>query len=195
MANVAGGIETVAPATVSEGIYRKALRRFLRHRLAIVGGSFLVLVILAASFAPLVAPHDPEEVFWDAVRSPPSTEYWLGTDGIGRDILSRLIFCARVSLEIVFGSIAISLTIGTAMGLISGYVGGWVDDVIMRIVDGLFAFPTLILALGIIAVLGPNLVNATLAIGITNIPDFARLVRGQTLLVREQDFVQAARAL
>jgi peptide/nickel transport system permease protein len=195
MMNVARSTDTVVHSRTSEGMYRHALRRFLHHRLAIIGGIFLLLVILAAVFAPFVAPHDPEEVFWDAVRSPPSSDFWLGTDGIGRDILSRLIFGARVSLEIVFGSIVISLTMGSAIGLISGYVGGWVDDVVMRIIDGLFAFPTLILALGIIAVLGPNLVNALLAIGITNIPDFARLVRGQTLLVREQEFVQAARAI
>ena len=195
MPNLAATGETAMRSRASEGIYRNALRRFLRHRLAIAGGTFLLLVILAAVFAPLIAPHDPEEVFWDAIRSPPSSDFWLGTDGIGRDILSRLIFGARVSLEIVFGSIVISLFIGSAMGLISGYVGGWLDNLTMRVVDGLFAFPTLILALGIIAVLGPNLVNATLAIGITNIPDFARLVRGQTLLMREQDFVQAARAL
>jgi peptide/nickel transport system permease protein len=191
----AAGLETPPLPRGTEGLYRKALRRFLRHRLALVALGFLMIVMLAAVFAPLVAPYDPEQVFWDAVRSPPSPEYWLGTDGIGRDILSRLIFGARVSLEIVFGSIAISLVAGSTIGLISGWIGGWIDDVIMRIVDGLFAFPTLILALAIIAVLGPNLMNATLAIGITNIPDFARLVRGQTLLVRELDFVQAARAL
>src|SRR5580704_8393250 len=114
MMNVAGITETKMRARAAESLYRKALRRLLRQHLAIVGGIFLVAVIAAAIFAPLVAPHDPEEVFWDAIRSPPSSEYWLGTDGIGRDILSRLIFGARVSLEIVFGSIAISLTIGSA---------------------------------------------------------------------------------
>jgi peptide/nickel transport system permease protein len=193
--SIATTTATIAKPRSTGGMYSKALRRFFRHRLAVIGLSFIVLVILAAIFAPLIAPHDPEEIFWDSVRMPPSAQYWLGTDEIGRDIFSRLIYGSRVSFTIVFGSIAIALTIGSAIGLLSGYIGGWIDDVIMRIVDGLLAFPTLVLALGIIAVLGPNLFNAMLAIGITNIPDFARLVRGQTLLVREQDFVQAARAM
>ena len=185
----------IMPSRAPTGIYRKALRRFFKHRLAVIGLVFLVLVILAALCAPLIAPHDPDEVFWDAIHSPPSAEFWLGTDEIGRDILSRLIYGARVSLEIVFGSIALALLVGAAIGLLSGYAGSWLDDILMRITDGLLAFPSLILALGIIAVLGPNTTNAMLALAITNIPNFARLVRGQTLLVREQEFVQAARAL
>ncbi|HEY4200701.1 MAG TPA: ABC transporter permease [Devosiaceae bacterium] len=186
--------EVVRPRA-SAGMYSKALRRFFKHRLAVAGLVFLGIVILAAIFAPLVAPHDPEEIFWDAVKMPPSAQYLLGTDEIGRDILSRLIYGGRVSFTIVFGSIAIALVVGATTGLISGFVGGWVDTVIMRIIDGMLAFPTLILALGIITVLGPNLFNAMLAIAITNVPDFARLVRGQVLLVREQDFIQAARAM
>ena len=183
----------VPPA--SENIYRKALRRFMRRRLAVIGLGFLVLLMLAAIFAPLLAPYDPEDIFWDAVRSPPSAQYWLGTDEIGRDILSRLIFGARVSLEIVFGSVSIGLVIGSSIGLLSGHIGGWFDDVVMRFIDGLQAFPSLILALAVVAVLGPNVTNAMLAISITAIPDFARLVRGQILLLREQDFIQAARAV
>jgi peptide/nickel transport system permease protein len=179
----------------SEGVYRRAARRFLHSRLAVLGLAFLVLVVLAAIFAPLVAPHDPDQVFWDAVRSPPSLQYWCGTDEIGRDIFSRLLYGARVSLEIVFGAVAMGLVIGSSIGLFAGFMGGWVDDLIMRIIDGLQAFPALILALAIVAVLGPNLTNAMLAIGVTNIPEFARLVRGQVLLVREQDYIQAARAL
>jgi peptide/nickel transport system permease protein len=185
----------LAATRAPESIHRQAALRFLQRRLAVIGLAFLVLLILCAIFAPLVAPHDPEEVFWDAVRSPPSAQYWLGTDEIGRDILSRLIYGARVSLEIVFGAVAIGLVIGASIGLLSGHVGGWVDNVVMRIIDGLQAFPALILALGIVAVLGPNVTNAMLAIAVTNIPDFARLVRGQVLLLREQDFIQAARAM
>jgi peptide/nickel transport system permease protein len=176
-------------------VYHRAARRFLRQRLAVLGLAFLVLLILVAIFAPLVAPHDPDEVFWDAVRSPPSLHYWFGTDEVGRDILSRLIYGARVSLQVVFGAVAIGLVIGSSIGLFAGFIGGWVDDIIMRIIDGLQAFPALILALAIVAVLGPNLTNSMLAIGITNIPEFARLVRGQVLVVREQDYIQAARAL
>jgi peptide/nickel transport system permease protein len=179
----------------SESMYARAIRRFLRNPLAVAGLILIVLAIVAAILAPYIAPHDPEEIFWDAVKMPPSAQFPLGTDEIGRDILSRLIFGARISFAIVFGSVAIALIFGAAIGLASGFAGGWVDAVMMRIIDGMLAFPTLILALGIIAVLGPNFANAMLAIAITNIPDFARLVRGQVLVVREQDFIQAARAM
>jgi peptide/nickel transport system permease protein len=193
MSVVAAG--EAAPVRRSRGMYAKALRRFFRHKLAVIGLVFLVVVILAGIFAPFVAPHDPEEIFWDAVKQAPGGPYLLGTDEIGRDILSRLIFGVRVSFSIVFGSVAIALVLGATIGLISGFIGGWVDSVIMRIIDGMLAFPTLILALGIIAVLGPNFFNAMLAIAITNVPDFARLVRGQVLVVREQDFIAAARSM
>jgi peptide/nickel transport system permease protein len=179
----------------SESMYARAIRRFLCNPLAVAGLILIVLAIVAAILAPYIAPHDPEEIFWDAVKMPPSAQFPLGTDEIGRDILSRLIFGARISFAIVFGSVAIALIFGAAIGLASGFAGGWVDAVMMRIIDGMLAFPTLILALGIIAVLGPNFANAMLAIAITNIPDFARLVRGQVLVVREQDFIQAARAM
>lgn len=192
MSTITAG-EIAAPRT--EGMYRKAFRRFLKNRLAVIGLCFLALAIAAGIFAPWVAPHDPEEIFWDAVKQPPGGGYLLGTDEIGRDILSRLIYGVRVSFSIVFGSIAIALALGATVGLVSGFVGGWVDSVIMRVIDAMLAFPTLILALGIITILGPNFFNAMLAIAITNVPDFARLVRGQVLVVREQDFIAAARAL
>ncbi len=179
----------------SSGVYAKAVRRFMRNRMAVAGLVFLAIVILAAVFAPWVAPYRPDEIFWSSIRQPPSAQFLLGTDEIGRDILSRLIYGARVSFTIVFGSIAIALALGAIIGLVSGFFGGVVDSIIMRIVDAMLAFPTLILALGIIAVLGPNLFNAMLAIAITNVPDFARLVRGQVLVIREQDFIQAARAM
>ncbi|HEX3347977.1 MAG TPA: ABC transporter permease [Acetobacteraceae bacterium] len=189
----ATGAITLRPAVAGTG--GRALRRFLQQRMAVAGAVFLVLLVLGAIFAPWVAPHDPEEVFWDAVRTPPSAEFWLGTDEIGRDIVSRLIFGARVSLQIVFGAIAIALGVGATIGLVSGHVGGWLDDIVMRVADGLQAFPSLILALAVVAVLGPSVTNAMLAIALTNIPEFARLVRGQVLLLREQDYVQAARAI
>ncbi len=186
---------SIARDRASVGAARRALRQFLRQPLAVIGLGFLILLVLAAIFAPLIAPRDPEDVFWDAVRTPPSAQYWLGTDEIGRDILSRLIFGARVSLAIVFGSVSLALAIGASIGLAAGHIGGRFDDVVMRVIDGLQAFPSLILALAIVAVLGPNVTNAMLAIAITNIPEFARLVRGQVLLVREQEFIQAARAI
>lgn len=172
-----------------------AVSRFARHRIGMFGLVIILLIVICAIFAPWLAPYDPAAIDYGAMISPPSGAYLLGTDEIGRDILSRLIYGARVSLQIVSVAILLSLAIGGVIGLISGYVGGVVDTVIMRIMDGLLAFPLLVLALGIIAVLGPDLMNAIIALAVVNVPGFARLVRGQVLSVRERDFVQAARAI
>lgn len=174
---------------------RKLLVRFCKNPLGIFGGGILLLMVLAAIFAPLVAPYGPAEIHWDHIQEPPSAQFLMGTDEIGRDILSRVIYGARISLWVVGLSISIAVLIGSVIGLISGYFGGIVDNVIMRFNDAILAFPMLILALGIIATLGPNLTNAVLAIAIVNIPGFARVVRGQVLSVRELEFVEAARAL
>lgn len=159
------------------------------------GLAVIILIIVCAVFAPWLAPYDPSTINYDAMTAPPSGAHLLGTDEIGRDILSRLIYGARVSLQIVFVAIVLSLLVGGAIGLVSGYVGGYVDSIIMRIMDGLLAFPLLVLALGVIAVLGPDLINAIIALAVVNVPGFARLVRGQVLSIRERDFVQAARAI
>lgn len=172
-----------------------AASRFARHRIGMFGLAIILLIVVCAIFAPWLAPYDPTKIDYGAMISPPSGAYLLGTDEIGRDILSRLIYGARVSLQIVSVAILLSLAIGGVIGLISGYVGGVVDTVIMRIMDGLLAFPLLVLALGIIAVLGPDLMNAIIALAVVNVPGFARLVRGQVLSVRERDYVQAARAI
>jgi peptide/nickel transport system permease protein len=173
----------------------KIVAHFLRSPLGLVGGTVIVIMILAAVFAPWIAPHDPAEIFWDFVKQPPSGQFWFGTDELGRDIFSRVVFGARVSLWVVGISISFAVVIGSVIGLISGYAGGVVDNVIMRVNDAILAFPMLILALGIIAVLGPGLNNAVLAIAIVNIPGFARVVRGQVLSVREKEFVEAAKSL
>jgi len=180
---------------VSSGTAVRTMRKFLRHPLGMAGLTYLAIVIIVAILAPHIAPNDPEQLFYESILSPPSAAFPFGTDEIGRDILSRLIFGARVSLQVVGGAIATALVIGAAIGMVSGYVGGAVDSVIMRIMDGMLTFPLLILALGIISILGPSLSNAMIAIAVVNIPEFARIVRGQTLLVREQDFVLATQAL
>jgi peptide/nickel transport system permease protein len=170
-------------------------RRFARHRIGMCGLIVIGLIVFCAAFAPWLAPYDPTEINYDAMIAPPSWAHLLGTDEIGRDILSRLIYGSRVSLQIVFVSIVLSLAVGGAIGLVSGYIGGKIDGFIMRVMDGLLAFPLLVLALGVIAVLGPDLINAIIALAVVNVPGFARLVRGQVLSVRERDFVQAARAI
>jgi ABC-type dipeptide/oligopeptide/nickel transport system permease subunit len=182
--------EQVAPS-----VFARVARRFVRHRLGMLG--FLILLTIGASalLAPWLAPYDPSAIDYEALIAPPSAQFLLGTDELGRDILSRLIYGARISLEVVVVAIVLALVVGAAIGLFSGFAGGLLDNLIMRAMDGLLSFPLLVLALGIIAVLGPNLINAVIAIAIINIPGFARLVRGQVLAIRELDFVQAARAL
>ncbi len=183
-----------APAKSSNHFIR-VFRELLRHKQGCIGLVVIAGMFLMAIFAPLVAPYDPAEVHYDFVLAPPSSEFWFGTDELGRDILSRVIYGSQISLQIVAVAIGLAVVVGTAIGLVSGYFGGWVDSAIMRTMDGILSFPMLVLALAIIAALGPSLVNAMLAIGVVNIPNFARLARGQVLSVRSMDYVQAATAL
>lgn len=170
-------------------------RRLVRKPRAVIGGAVIAAMIVAAVFAPLVAPYDPTVQNFTDLLQGPSVAHPLGTDELGRDTLSRVIFGARVSLQVGLIAVGLSLIVGGCLGLISGYVGGAVDTVIMRIMDGLLAFPALVLALAITAMLGPSLRNAMIAIGVTGIPSFARLVRGQVLVIRDLEYVQAAHSL
>jgi peptide/nickel transport system permease protein len=179
----------------ASGLYWRGARQLLRHRLGRAGLAVALFVLVVAMLGPLIAPYDPNEVRYDAALTPPSGAHWLGTDEIGRDVLSRIILGARVSLQVTLISVVGALLAGGFLGMVSGYVGGRVDSVIMRIMDGMLAFPMLVLALAIVAVLGPDLVNAIIAIAIVNIPSFARLVRAQVLSIRQSDFVHAARGL
>ncbi len=171
------------------------VREVLRTRLVGTGLAISGIVILCAIFADVISPYDPNLQDYTAFTTPPSIAHPLGTDDLGRDVLSRIIHGTRVSLQVGIIAVGIAVTIGVTLGLISGYLGGWVDDVIMRIVDAVQAFPGLILALAITAALGPGIGNAMIAIGFVSTPGFARLTRGQTLSVRERDFVAAARVL
>ena len=173
----------------------RVLRRFFRNRPAVIGGVLILITVLVAIFAPLLAPYDPTATDWGKVRLAPSAEHWLGTDDLGRDSLSRLIYGARASLMAGVVSVLIAVGIGVPFGMISGYVGGWLDAVMMRITDAVLAIPFLILAIALAAFLGPSLTNAMIAIGLSASPVFARLARGQTLVVRLEDYVQAARSI
>ena len=170
-------------------------RRVCRHYLGATALVILAIVMLVSIFAPLIAPYDPSYINYDRFLAPPSAEHWFGTDELGRDILSRVIYGGRVSLQIVALSIALAVVVGSVIGLISGYVGGWVDGLLMRIIDAMLAFPFLVLALTIVAVLGPDLMNATIAIAIAKVPTFARLVRAEVLTLRSVEYVTAARAI
>ncbi len=185
-ANAADYVETPA---------RRAWRRLVRRRGAMVGLAVIILVILVAAFAPLVAPYDPAAQSWSAVRKAPSAAYWLGTDEVGRDLLSRIIFGARASLSAGVISVGIAIAIGVPLGLLAGYAGGLADGLISRITDAMLACPFLILAIALAAFLGPSLTNAMIAIGVTATPIFVRLTRGQVLSVKAEDYVEAARAV
>ena len=173
----------------------RAWRRLKQRRGAIVGLVVVVAFVLIAALAPLIAPYDPLQTNFLLVRKPPSAAHWFGTDEIGRDILSRLIYGARASLMAGVISVAIAVGIGVPVGLLSGYCKGWVDNLLMRVTDALLACPFLILAIAMAAFLGPSLANAMIAIGITTTPVFIRLTRGQVLAVTVEDYVEAARAL
>ncbi len=164
-----------------------------RNPRMIVGGFIVIAWILAALFAPVVAPYDPINVDVTQSLQPPNAQHWLGTDDLGRDVLSRVIWGARVSLSVGLISVSIGLLCGTSLGLAAGYLGGKFDLFAMRAIDALLAFPALILAIGITSALGPQIQNAMIAIGIVAIPAYARLTRGQVLAVRARDFIVAAR--
>jgi peptide/nickel transport system permease protein len=155
----------------------------------------VLVFVLAAAVAPWVAPHDPIALGLGQQLKAPSLEYPLGTDELGRDLLSRLLWGARYTLLITIGAVALALIVGTASGIYSGFLGGWSDTVIMRVMDVLLAMPGFLLAIAIIAALGVGIVNVIIAVGVHAIPVFARIVRGATLSIREQEYVQAARAL
>jgi peptide/nickel transport system permease protein len=177
----------------------RRLGAFLGRALATRGAGFGLLVVsvvlLVALSADLIAPYSPNQMQAVGILAAPSLAHWLGTDQLGRDVLSRIIFGARTSVQAGVVSVGLALIAGVGMGLVAGYYGGWADDLLMLLVDALWSFPTLVLALAIAASLGPGLTNAMLAIGIVFTPVFARLVRGQALSVRERDFVMAARAI
>lgn len=158
----------------------------------IVGMIVLVIFVVVAVFAPWIAPMDPNEIS-SARRAAPSSEYWLGTDELGRDILSRVIYGAQVSLRVGLVAIGIALTIGSVLGMIAGLAGGWIDSLIMRLTDIMLAFPGILLAIAIVAVLGPSLFNVMIAVGIESIPAYIRTARGSTLSVKEMEYVTAAR--
>src|SRR5437016_6668432 len=174
---------------------RRAVRRLVRRRGAMVGLAVIAAFVLLALGASWVSPRDPIAQSWLTVRKPPSALHWFGTDEVGRDVLTRVIFGARASLMAGVISISIALSIGVPLGLCAGYLGGFLDALISRITDAMLACPFLILAIPLAAFLGPSLVNAMIAIGITATPIFVRLTRGQVMAVKVEDYVEDARAV
>jgi peptide/nickel transport system permease protein len=181
------------------GLWRDAFYRLIRNPGAIIGFVIVLVCVIAAVFAPLIATHDPVEqellLIANGCCPGPSSEHWFGVDLLGRDLFSRIIYGARISLLIGVVSVAIGFSVGLVLGAIAGYLGGVVDSVIMRAMDVMLAIPGLLLAIGIVAALGPGLTEVMIAVGVANVPIFARLLRGSVLAQREADFVLAARAV
>jgi len=181
------------------GLWSEAWRRLIRNPGAIVGGFFVLCFVIAAVFAPVLAPYGPKDqnllLIVKGCCPGPSSKHWLGVDLLGRDVYSRILYGARYSLLIGVVSVSIGLSVGVVLGSIAGYIGGFVDSLIMRCMDVMLAIPGLLFAIGIVAMLGPGLRQIMVAVGVVNIPIFARLLRGSVLAQRENDFVLAARSV
>ncbi len=173
----------------------RAWRKFRSNRAALVGFGFVGFFVLLAILAPILPIADPNATDWSAVRRVPSAAHWLGTDEIGRDILSRMIWGARASLMAGVFSVGIAVCLGVPLGLLAGYFGGWLDMIISRVTEAFLAMPFLITAIALAAFLGPSLTNAMIAIGFSAMPIFIRLTRGQTLAVKTEDYVEGARSI
>jgi ABC-type dipeptide/oligopeptide/nickel transport system permease subunit len=199
MANVPAAVAVPAPRRGNP-----MLRKLLRNKNVVAGSIIILLLLVVAAIGPWITPMDPyRQDIWERYAAPRglivegqlNTQFILGADELGRDLLSRLILGARVSLMVGFVATSISLLFGVVLGAVSGYVGGWVDNLIMRLMDVILALPGILLAIAIVAALGPNIVNAMLAIAVVRIPQIARVVRSDVLAIREEEFVEAVKAL
>ncbi len=185
------GLLTKSPP--ARGLVRDTFRKMRKNPGAMIGLAVLILIILAAVFAPVIAPHDPVLQDSQAIRKAPSMHHWFGTDTFGRDVFSRVLYGGRNSLPVGLIAVGIAALFGVTAGLTAGYYGGWVDSLIMRLVDIMLAFPGILLAMALVAILGTSFVNLMMAVGIAAIPEYTRVVRGQVLSTRETEYVTAAR--
>ncbi len=189
-----------APATATQEAVRtpwtEFWRKFRKQHLALGAGAFVLLLVAVAIFAPHLVPYDPENFFdYDALNAGPSAAHWFGVDPLGRDIFSRILAGTRISLAAGFFSVIIGAVVGTVLGLLAGYYEGWWDRIVTRVSDVLFAFPGILLAIGIVAILGNGMTNVIFAVAVFSIPAFARLVRGNTLMLKRLTYVEAARSI
>jgi peptide/nickel transport system permease protein len=190
------GLTEQVKTPVQQSLFQVIWRRLRKDKLALLGAFWLIFVILVSLLAPILAPHDPLEINLRLRLLPIGTPgHFLGTDDLGRDILSRLIWGGRISLLVGFSAVLFAMTAGTLIGLLTGFYGGWLDTIIMRLIDILMAFPAILLALAIVAALGPGLEHAMLAVAIVGIPYYTRIVRGSVLALREREYILAAHAL
>lgn len=176
-------------------LWKEGWIRFRKNKMALIGSGIVLFFILLAIFAPFIAPYDMNDQQLSMRLQAPSKDHIFGTDDFGRDIFSRVVYGARISLWVGFFSVLGSVVIGSLLGIIAGYYGRWIDAVISRIFDIMLAFPSILLAIGIVAVLGPSLKNALIAIAIINIPNFGRLIRSRVLSIKQEEYITAAKAI
>ncbi|MBB4825355.1 peptide/nickel transport system permease protein [Sporosarcina luteola] len=177
------------------GPWRDAWRSFRKSKIAVAGMLIVLFFVLLAVLGPVLAPEGINDQSHTDRLQPPSSAHWMGTDDLGRDILSRVIHGARISLTVGFASVVLSVIVGSVLGIVAGYYGRWVDMIISRIFDIMLAFPSILLAIAIVAVLGPSLKNALIAIAIINVPNFGRLIRSKVLSIKEEEYITAAKAI
>lgn len=193
---MSGNVQTAVTQTEKvPGPWREAWRSFRKSKSAVVGAGIVVFFVLLAIFGPNIAPYGMNEQNLANRLLAPSGEHWLGTDDLGRDILSRILYGARLSIWVGFASVIMSVIVGTFLGVVAGYYGRWVDTIISRIFDIMLAFPSILLAIAIVSILGPSLTNALIAIAIINVPTFGRLVRSKVLSVKQEEYILAAKAI
>ncbi|RXZ78774.1 ABC transporter permease subunit [Paenibacillaceae bacterium] len=190
-----GGSGQAAAPAKKKSAAAEFIRKFSRQKLSLIAGIFIIFLILVAIFGPYLTPYDPSAPDYDALLAGPSAKHWAGTDEYGRDILSRLIEGTRLSLAVSLSAVFIAAFFGTILGLLSGFYGKWLDRLIMRSSDVMFSFPDILLAIGIVAILGPGLTNVVIAVAVFGIPSFARMIRSVTLSAKETLFVEAARSM
>ncbi|MBM7699014.1 nickel transporter permease [Kurthia huakuii] len=181
--------------TNEAGPWRDAWRSFKKSKISLIGAGIVLLFIILAILAPLIAPQGINEQNLTERLQPPSADHWFGTDDFGRDIFSRVLYGARISLWVGFFSVIGSIVVGSLLGILAGYYGRWVDTIISRIFDIMLAFPSILLAISIVAVLGPSLQNALIAIAIVNIPNFGRLIRSKVLSIKQEEYITSAKAI
>ncbi|MFX1675407.1 glutathione ABC transporter permease GsiD [Paraburkholderia sp. A2WS-5] len=187
---------TAVPAGRVRTPSREFWRKFRKQKLALAAGAFVLLLLAIAILAPWIVPFDPENYFdYDALNATPSWVHWMGVDALGRDELSRIIMGSRISLAAGFVSVALGAVAGTVMGLLAGYYEGWWDRIAMRICDVLLAFPGILLAIGVVAVLGSSMANVIIAVAVFSVPAFARLVRASTLSIKHMTYIEAMRSV
>ncbi|MFZ3579316.1 nickel transporter permease [Virgibacillus sp. DJP39] len=179
----------------SSRLWVDSMMRIVKSKTSFIGLLIILILLITALFAPLIATHSTTELDMFNKYQSPSMEHWFGTDALGRDIFSRIVYGTRISIQIGLIAVGISMIIGVTLGGIAGYFGKWVDQIIMRLVDILLAFPSILLAIALVAVLGPSLRNAMIAVGIVGIPQFARIVRSAVISVKETEYIEAARSI